>query len=459
MTETLARLQFAVAAVTHGLFASTTIGLIVVIALAQTIGLRRGDARLLGLARAWAAPYVAVYALGIVAGMLLEVQFGLNWSGLVDRAGNVVGAPFTIETLSTFVAESTLLALWTFGWDVLRPKWHLAAVWGIVLTALLSVFWSLVANGFLQHPRGYRVIDGTLVLTNFPALLTAPSVWIALLHVVGASLAVGAAVVAGVGAVRLRQQVRRGQPSDPVDVLAVRAGSAVVAIGAAVAVVAGGLSFWYLNDESPAKFETINGSGGGEVARELVARFGPGDWLPPPWIAGPAMIMMLLGLVILGIGVWGTGLLDEGRPVEKSMAMPWLPAAIVLPYLAVASGWVVREVGRQPWVVYGEVRASDATSGVSAPQIVATTVGVLVGCAVVTAAGVLLVRMLVSRWDVPILGTSVPVPPQRNSDSPTTSRDLADERARATGAAGRLAGVVSADRGPARRRGCQQPGS
>ena len=232
-----ARIQFAAAAVTHGLFASTTIGLIVIIALAQTVGVWRGDARLLALARAWAAPYVAVYALGIVAGMLLETQFGLNWSGLIDRAGNVVGAPFTIETLSTFVAESTLLALWTFGWDVLRPKWHLAIVWGIVLTALLSVFWSLAANGFLQHPRGYRVVDGTLVLTDFAALLRAPSLWIALLHIVGASLAVGAALVAGVGAARLRRQIGRGEPSNPVDVLAIRSGSAMIAIGAALAVV------------------------------------------------------------------------------------------------------------------------------------------------------------------------------------------------------------------------------
>ena len=415
MTETGARLQFAVAAVTHGLFASTTIGLIVVIAIAQTLGVRRGDARLLALARAWAAPYVAVYALGIVAGMLLEAQFGLNWSGLVDRAGNVVGAPFTIETLSTFVAESTLLALWTFGWDVLRPKWHLAAVWGIVLTALLSVFWSLVANGFLQHPRGYRVVDGTLVLTDFPALLFAPSVWLALLHVVGASLAVGAAVVAGVGALRLRRQVAGARPGNPVDMLAVRAGSAVVAVGAGLAVVAGALSYWYVDRESPAKFATISGAGGrDEVLQELVARYGPGDWLPPTWLVAPAMVMLLIGLVLVGLGLWGAGVLDEGRSVERSPVLPWLPAAIALPYLAVACGWVVREVGRQPWVVTGVLKTSDAVSDVSRVQTVVTTTGVLVASLTVTIAAVLLVRLLVRRWDDGVLAGPPAVPGQRS---------------------------------------------
>ena len=393
-----ARLQFGVSAVTHGLFASTTIGLIVVIAIAQTIGYVRGDVRMSALARSWARPYVVVYVLGIVAGMLLEAQFGLNWGGLIDRAGNVVGAPLTVETFSAFVAESTLLALWTFGWDVLRPRTHLLVVWGIVLTAVLSVFWALVANGFLQHPRGYGVVDGELVITDFLALLLTADVWISLAHVVGASLAVGGLLVGGVSASRVR---RSAGAASPVDIIGLRIGSSVAAAGAAVAIVAGFGSFWYLSQEQPAKFATATGqpSERAAVARELAVRYGPGEWLPPSWLVVPAMVMMVLALVVLGVALWATGLLD-GKPLESSPALTWLPVAIPLPFLAVACGWLVREIGRQPWLIQGVLRTDQGITPTSDVRAAATTALIVTLCVAVATAAVVFVRRTLAYSDV-----------------------------------------------------------
>ena len=421
-----ARLQFAFSAVTHGLFASTTIGLIVVIAVAQTIGRLRGDERMTALARAWARPYVVVYVLGIAAGMLLEAQFGLNWGGLIDRAGNVVGAPLTVETFSAFVAESTLLALWTFGWDVLHPRIHLLVVWGIVVTAVLSVFWALVANGFLQHPRGYGVVDGALVITDLPALLLTADVWISLAHVVGASLAVGGLLVAGVGASRVRRSPDGGAP---VDLAGLRTGAVVASVGTIVAIVAGAGSFWYLSADQPGKFATASGQSAerAELARQLAARYGRGEWLPPSWLIAPAMLMMLLAVAVLAVAVWGTGMLDE-QPLERSSAvLVWLPVTVPLPFLAVVCGWVVREVGRQPWVVQGLLRTEDGVTSTSDVRAVATTAVVLTLCVILAMAAVVLVRRVLRSGDAwpspsdedPVsTAGSAPIPAPRSDDRP-----------------------------------------
>ena len=399
MTEELAaRLQFATAAITHGLFAATTIGLITVIAVLQTLAYRRRDPSLLAVVRAWAAPYVVIYVCGIAAGMILELQFGLSWAGLVDRAGNVVGAPLTVEVLTTFIAESTLLALWTFGWGVIGPRLHLALVWGAAATAVLSVFWSLAANSFLQHPRGFSLVGDTVVLTDLPALLTGAPVWMALIHVVGASLMVGGALVAGVGAVGLRAQPDQippkyaahrdvAAPADPqvplmLSVLSVRWGTTIAGGGGVVAVIAGFQSLTYLRDTQPGKALIL---GQGSLARsavvaELQRRYGEGSWLPPAWLLVPALLMVLIGFVVTGLAVWVVAGGEEGRPRHTSPVMRLLPWAAVVTYLAVVCGWLVREVGRQPWVVYGLLRTSEAVTPVGPTRSWTTLVVVAVAC-------------------------------------------------------------------------------
>ena len=392
--ELAARLQFAVAAVTHGVFSATTVGLITVIAVAQTLAHRRDSADLAALAARWVLPYVVVYAFGIVAGMLLELQFGLNWSGLLDRAGNVVGAPLTIETLSTFVVESTLLALWTFGWGVLGPRLHLVAVWGLAATAMLSEFWALVANSFLQDPRGYAVRSGTIVLSDFGALFTGATLWVSLAHVAGASCVVGGTLVAAVGAGRLRRAAPRPEPAD---VAAVRIGAGVAGIGGVSTVVAGFQSLSYLQRTQPEKAASLAGD---SVLRTTVAgalrqRYGAGDWLPPAWLVLPAIAMIVVGSLVVVVAVWSSVSGSEERPLHRSPVLRLLPAAFAGSLVALVCGWVVREVGRQPWVVHGLVSTADAVSGVGAVRS-AATLGVVVVLSLATLTStVVLVRRVV----------------------------------------------------------------
>lgn len=420
MTADLAaRLQFAVAAITHGVFSAITVGLITVIAIAQTVALRRGSASMASLVSRWALPYVVVYVLGIVAGMVLELQFGLSWNGLLDRAGNVVGAPLTIETLSTFVVESTLLALWVFGRGVLPPRLHLAVAWGLVGTAMLSEFWALVANSFLQKPQGYAIRSGQLVLTDFAALFAGSTLWVALAHIAGASCLIGGTMVAASSASRLRRaaaspgsgrpesnQPEPGEPGDA-EVAALRLGAGVGAVGGVVTIVAGFRSISYLRLIQPAKAAALLGdtSARGAIAGMLRQQYGPGDWLPPGWIVGPAMAMIVIGALVVGVTAWSALTGSPDRPLERAAVLRYLPAAFAGGLFTLVCGWLVREVGRQPWVIRGLVTTAQAAGGVGPLRAVVTLAVVTVLCFGTLAGTVVLVRRVLR--DQPALAAAV----------------------------------------------------
>lgn len=181
----LARTQFAVTGSLHFLFVVLTLGL-ALIAIMHTRYAVTGKPVHERVTRFWGQIYVINYALGILTGLVMEFQFGMNWSGLSHYAGDIFGAPLAIETLGAFFLESTFLGLWIFGWHRL-PKWlHVACIWVVTLTAYVSAFWIMVANSFLQNPAGAVERDGHLVLTDFGALLTNPTLIMALPHVLGA---------------------------------------------------------------------------------------------------------------------------------------------------------------------------------------------------------------------------------------------------------------------------------
>src|ERR1043165_5955204 len=154
----LARLQFAVTTSIHWLFVLVTLGLVTSLLYFQTRATlaRRQEKRELyfRMTRFWGLMYVINYALGIASGIVMEFQFGTSWSGLSHLVGGVFGAPLALETIIAFVAESTFLALWIFGWHKLPKAVHLGLLYAVALTAYLSAFWVLVANGFMQHPVG-----------------------------------------------------------------------------------------------------------------------------------------------------------------------------------------------------------------------------------------------------------------------------------------------------------------
>jgi len=197
-TVNLARAQFATTSLYHFLFVPLTLGLGPIVATMQTLWLRSGDERWLRLTKFFGTLFLINFAIGVATGLVQEFQFGMNWSIYSKYVGNVFGAPLAIEGLAAFFLESTFLGLWIFGWNRLSPRVHLATLWIAVIGSWMSAYFILVANSFMQDPVGYKVENGEAVLTSVWALLSSEWALWAFGHTIFAGLTAGSAVVFGV---------------------------------------------------------------------------------------------------------------------------------------------------------------------------------------------------------------------------------------------------------------------
>ncbi len=365
-TVDLARLQFALTAGAHFLFVALTLGLATIVAVIQTWATVGGNPVHLRMTRFWGQLYLINYAMGIVTGLVMEFQLGLSWSGLTNYAGDVFGSALAIETLAAFFVESTFLGLWIFGWNRLNRWAHLAVIWVVTLTAYASAFFIMTANGFLQNPVGH-VLDGErLRLTDFGAMVANPAAQLAFWHVLVGGLITGAFFVAGVSAYHLFRRT----PEQDVFRKSLRIGVGVALPAVFMNAVFGGISFQTLQ---PAKAAAWTNDAGrlAEAQAEMVAAFGPGDYLPPvAWVQAGGITMLTLFAVMLGVAGLSF-LLMLFRPVVRGFRL-WhglLVLMIPVPFVTMLSGWIFREMGRQPWAVYGLLRTSEAMSPVTAGQL------------------------------------------------------------------------------------------
>jgi cytochrome d ubiquinol oxidase subunit I len=356
----IARLQFATTTSIHFLFVMVTLGLVTLIVYFQTAWFITKKPVYERLTRFWGQLYVINYVLGIATGIVMEFQFGLNWSGLSHYIGNVFGAPLAMETLVAFFLESTFLGMWIFGWHRLRRGVHLALIWLVALTAYLSAFWVMVANAFLQHPVGYEQRNGIAYLTDFGALLTNPSLWFALGHVIGAVLTAGGFLMAAISSwhfIRRTNEVEFFRKS-------LRTGLITGTIGAYIAVGFGFAQFAPLSRYQPTKLNADSPEGRTMIA-DWVARFGPGDYSPPPIVGAAVGFMILIGMAL----IWAPFVLPLlYRDWFIRLRFPLHLALLVapFPFIAAILGWITREVGRQPWVAYGLLPIKDAVTPASA---------------------------------------------------------------------------------------------
>ncbi|KQR12155.1 cytochrome ubiquinol oxidase subunit I [Cellulomonas sp. Leaf334] len=373
-----ARTQFALLAGFHFLFVLVTLGLGPVVAIFQTRwAVTRLDVHQYAT-RFWGQLYLVNYALGIVAGILLELQFGLHFPGLLDVAGEVFGAPLAVETMVAFFLESTLLGLWVFGWHQLNRWVHTAVFWLVVVTGYASAFAVMVANGFLRNPVGYELRDGVAHITDSAALVLNPASVLSLGHVIGACLLAGAFVVIGVSAWHLRRQTGY----DELFQRSLRTGVVVGAVGAVLAVGFGFSQFSYLGDDAAAGQSPV---------------------------VGTALGFMILGGFALFLGAFPMlGLMVGGalfRLPFRNAVYGFLTAVLPVPFVLAIFGWLAREIGRQPWIVVGVLRTSDATSTHSATTVL-VSLAVLVGLVAVLAVidWVLLARLARLGPGSPTLG-------------------------------------------------------
>ncbi|MFI2212368.1 cytochrome ubiquinol oxidase subunit I [Streptomyces sp. NPDC020141] len=385
----LARLQFAATTGIHWLFVILTMGLVPIVAFLHTrAAYTRDPARRAvreRMTRFWGQLYVINYAVGIVTGLVMEFQFGLSWSGLSKFAGNVFGAPLALETLIAFFAESTFLGMWIFGWGRLSRGAHIALIWLVALTAYASAYWIMIANGFMQHPVGYEIRDGVAHLTDFGALLANPNALLALLHITLAALTVGGVLVAGISAYHFA----RGSEDADQFRGSLRLGVVVGAVASFFVVIAGDLQLPLLRRTQPMKTAALEGGDVERVEARLVQEHGPGDYVfAHDWLRLSMDVMTIIGNTVSTVTLIAVFLLRKDWLVRRRPVALLMTAMIPFPFIASAAGWVVREMGRQPWIVYGELTVEDALSPVGRTSLA-------VSCAVFVA---IFLALAVTNW-------------------------------------------------------------
>ncbi|MEV6874155.1 cytochrome ubiquinol oxidase subunit I [Amycolatopsis sp. NPDC051128] len=336
----IARLQFATTTSFHFLFVLLTLGLVTLVAVMQTRWTLGGKPELLRMTRFWGRLYVINYALGIVTGIVMEFQFGLTWTGLSTFAGDVFGAPLAIETLVAFFLESTFLGLWIFGFGRMHKGLHLALIWLVTLTAYASALFIMLANSFLQNPVGSHVENGTLHLDDFGALFANPALAASLPHVVGAAILTGGFFVVGVSAWHFLKRTTEIE---------------FFRRSMRVGVVASLIGAFFVIEQGFAQFAEL-------------AKYQP-DKLKDGGVGLPLGLMIMLGFVMFLCAILGGVLLIRNWITKARFLHYLMVAAIPLPFAAAILGWLVRELGRQPWLVWGNLRTADAISDVPAGQI------------------------------------------------------------------------------------------
>ena len=374
----LARIQFAVTTNVHFLFVVVTLGLAPLIAFMQLRWVLTGREVHERMTRFWGQIYVVNYALGIVTGIVMEFQFGLNWTGISRVAGQVFGAPLAAETIIAFFTEATFLGLWIFGWGRL-PRWlHFGLFLVVTATAYASAYWIMVANGFMQHPVGAALGRGghavTARITDVAALLTNPNTVGALAHIVPAALLTGGMLVTAVSAYHLRRRAgstrgdrRRARPEhEEFFVRSIRLGISVTVIAAFWTFALGWAQLDYLRADQPLKVAALGLSVPGSAA----AHGAP----PPGWIGVPFTFMATFGETFSYLSILLVPLLIRRWIVGRRIVLRILIWALPLPFAAIVCGWLVREIGRQPWVIYGVLRTSDAAAPLNAGAVTASLV-------------------------------------------------------------------------------------
>jgi cytochrome bd ubiquinol oxidase subunit I len=421
-TVDLARVQFATTSLYHFLFVPLTLGLGPIVAIFQTLWYRTRSENWLRLTRFFGTLFLINFAIGVATGLVQEFQFGMNWSIYSKFVGNVFGAPLAIEGLAAFFLESVFLGLWIFGWNRLSPRLHLATLWIAVLGTWASAYFILVANSWMQDPVGYKVVDGEAQLTSVWQLLSNDWALWAFGHTIFAGLTAGAAVVFGVCCWHLA----RGRNTD------VFKPAAKVALIVLVPVSAFNLWFgsnfgilvtdlqpmkisaseaqWntcqpcafslfqiggFTKDDQTPSFSiqipkmlsylatgSLNGQvvGLNELQKQYERQYGPGTYTPPVRAIYWSMRTMAYAGSFVALVALVGALLYWRRRLEKARWFLWIAVVTTFfPFIAAAAGWVLTEVGRQPWIVQGLLKTADASSPSVSTTWIAISLGVFIG--------------------------------------------------------------------------------
>ncbi len=399
-TLMLSRLQFAAATFFHFIFVPLTLGLSILVAIMETRYVSSGDEMFKKMAKFWGKLFLINFAIGIVTGITLEFQFGTNWSRYSAYVGDIFGPLLAIEASVAFFLESTMIGVWVFGWDKLSKKKHLAAIWLAAIAANLSALWIIIANGFMQNPLGYVLRNGRAELDDFGALISNPFAWSQYVHTLAAAFVLSGFFVMAVSAWHLlrKQHIDFFTRSFKMGATFAFLFSVLLAAqghlhGNEVAKIqpaklAAMESHWVTQKNAPMYLLQIPDE---KNQRNSVEAFGIPGLLsmlafnnPNAEVKGlldfpekdrpPVGITFWSFRLMVGVGTLLPllalfGLLKSRRLTEVPGYLKLMIMALPLPYIAIEAGWAVAEVGRQPWIVHGIMRTSDAVSPVDPSQV------------------------------------------------------------------------------------------
>ncbi|XCB30193.1 cytochrome ubiquinol oxidase subunit I [Arcanobacterium hippocoleae] len=414
----LARWQFAITTVYHFILVPLTIGLSPLVAIMQTKWLRSGDTRWLKLSEFFGKLLIINFALGVATGIVQEFQFGMNWSEYSRFVGDIFGAPLAFEALLAFFLESTFLGVWIFGRGRISPKMHTAAIWLFALGTNISALFILAANSFMQNPvgalfnpaTGRAELDGGI---GFLKVIFSPTSMYAFAHTISASLLVAGSFISGIALWWLVRTAKQSGSSEARDFWkpAANFGLVTMLIASLLVITTGHFMGQHIYKEQPTKMIAAMGIAnteeaaplallmtGSELTEENIVSLpipgleslmvtnhlsGPEskligakeinekfqkyfadvygadqNYLPNPLVSFYSFrVMMVLGFVSLALSILGLVLIRR----KELPAAKWIGSLFVwtipLPFIASSVGWILTEMGRQPWVVYPNFQA------------------------------------------------------------------------------------------------------
>ena len=393
----LSRIQFGLTVSFHYIYPPLSIGLGVILVLMEGLALKTKDPLFQQMTRFWTRVFSLTFALGVATGVVMEFQFGTNWSNYSRFVGDVFGSALAAEGIFAFFLESGFLAILLFGWDKVSPRMHMFATVMVALGAHFSAVWIVVADSWMQTPAGFHVVQAALrsraEIVDFWAMLFNPSAVVRLSHTVLGAWQSAAFFVLSVSAYYLikRRHVEFARASMKIGlVVALAASLGSLATGHFSALVVSkyqpaklaameahypasapaDLSLFGYVDEGAQRLVGVSVPGmlsflvHGDTGKPVTGlnSFPPQDRPPvqPVFQAYHAMLgigMALIGLSLLGVLLWWRGTLFETR------WLLWVYVFAVLgPQAANQLGWFTAEVGRQPWIVYGLMRTTAAVS-------------------------------------------------------------------------------------------------
>ena len=400
----LSRLQFAFTTLFHFVFVPLTLGLSVLLAWMEWRYVKTGDAKWLRMSKFWGKLFLINFAVGVVTGITLEFQFGMNWAEYSKYVGDIFGAPLAIEATVAFFLESVFIGVWIFGWDKVSKKIHALAITIVAFATNLSALWILLANGWMQNPVGATVSRFTTnpflteraEMSDFIAVLTNPYGWLKFFHTILAGYVVAAFFVMGISAWHIMRRNENDFFKSSFKLAAwFGLASCILVIGigdmhgAEVAKIQptklaamesvwetseGGTGFPLIAIPDEANEENMLEA---LVIPKLASLLSfrdpnrpikglkefPRDERPPVAMTFFSFRLMVgIGTVMALLLVAAVFLSWKGKLEQNPAFLKILLWSMPLPYIAGLLGWIVAEVGRQPWIVYGMMRTSDGVS-------------------------------------------------------------------------------------------------